>query len=179
MKRNEWIVAGLAVVVVAAGAVLLRERRRRTLSAVDRRFLLLAAQSLQGPLALSRLAPGRASEAAIAGLAAELLVGYTRLHNELRLLAALKAVELPGVPGVAARSDAARLQELQGAAFDRAYVDAVVAAQLQAVSALRLAIDEGNEREVVAFARRALPMVQEHLTQARSVSANTPRRSLP
>lgn len=178
MKRTEWIVAGLAVAVVA-GAVLLRERRRRTLSAVDRRFLLLAAQSLQGPIVLSRLAPGRAERAEIAGLAAEALVGYTRLLNELRLLAGLKEVELPGAPGVAARSDAARLLELRGAAFDRAYVDAAVAAQLQAVTALRLALDEGNEREVVAFARRTLPMVQEHLTQARSVSANTPRRSLP
>lgn len=62
-----------------------------------------------------------------------------------------------------------------GADFDRVYLDQQVAAHEEALSLMRGYADGGDNAEIKAFAAKTAPVVDQHLTQARSLRDAAPR----
>jgi len=60
-----------------------------------------------------------------------------------------------------------RLQKLNGAAFDRAYMQAMVNDHVKDVDAFKKEANAGHDPEVKSFASTTLPTLEEHLQQAR------------
>ncbi|MBE9168501.1 DUF4142 domain-containing protein [Pleurocapsales cyanobacterium LEGE 06147] len=65
-----------------------------------------------------------------------------------------------------------RLSELSGAEFDRQYMQHMVEAHTKDVSMYQRQAEQGEDPELKAFAAETVPILQEHLQLARSISEN-------
>jgi putative membrane protein len=83
-------------------------------------------------------------------------------------LANAKQVMLPAEPTAAQKATKDRLARLSGAAFDRAYVSAMVKDHQTAVAEFTKQ-SKGSDPDVSAFADKMLPALRDHLQRAQAV----------
>ncbi len=68
------------------------------------------------------------------------------------------------------------LSKLSGADFDRAYMNSMATEDL---SSFEREAQQGQDQDLKAWAAKTLPMLQEHLRVARSITGNTAGTSSP
>jgi putative membrane protein len=64
-----------------------------------------------------------------------------------------------------------KLAKLSGAAFDRAYMQAMVADHKKDVNEFRVESKSGKDPEIKAWAAKTLPTLEEHLALAQSTNS--------
>jgi putative membrane protein len=68
------------------------------------------------------------------------------------------------------RAAADRLTQMNGAAFDRAFMRQVVKDHEQAVSLFEAEAKHGQDKDLKDFAKKALPTLKDHLKMARDLA---------
>jgi len=133
-------------------------------------FLMHAAQGGVAEVALAQLAKDKASNADVKAFAERLERDHSKANDELKSLASSKHVTLPEKPTTYASNTKDKLSKLSGAAFDKAYVAAMVDDHQKDIKAFEHQASAGSDADVKAFASKMLPTLKEHLQQAQQLA---------
>jgi putative membrane protein len=139
------------------------------LSRADQKFLMEAAQGGHAEVELGKIAAEKASSDAVKQFAQRMVEDHGKANQQLMSVASQKQVALPNEPGAKHKAETKRLSELNGAAFDAAYMQHMVRDHEKDVAAFQKASQQAADADVKQFAAQALPTLKEHLTEARRV----------
>lgn len=135
------------------------------LSDADTAFANTVAASGAFQTQAGSLAATKARRPAVKRYGSDLSDAYTKNMGQMQSAVASKNVTLTSTPD---QADAlARLQTLNGAAFERAYLNAVVADLRSSVQAYQAEIANGTDADLKALAQTNLPTVQRQLARGR------------
>jgi putative membrane protein len=142
----------------------------------DRNFLTHAAQDGEAEVELAQLAQKKAADPQVKAFAQRMETDHSKAGSELRALIAQKGVTIPGGLSPQALALKNRLDKLQGAAFDQAYMRPMVDDHTKAVREFEMAAKSADP-DIKAFAEKTLPTLREHLKMAqdtyKAVSSST------
>ena len=137
----------------------------------DAKFMMTAAAGGMAEVELGRLAVERASSDAVKQYAQRMIDDHTKANQDLMQVASSKGVTLPAGPDAKHLALMERLRGMTGAAFDSTYIKEAGVKDHQNMEKLfRNETIKGKDADVMAFASRTLPAVQEHLRMAREMS---------
>ena len=139
--------------------------------ATDQKFMLDAAKGGMMEVQLGQTAQQKASSAAVKELGKKIEQDHTKAGTELAALAKSKNVSLPADPG-SEKAMIDKLSSLSGAAFDKAYVKAMIRDHKKDVKEFEHESVNGMDTDVKAFAAKTLPTLQEHLRMAEDLQKN-------
>lgn len=140
----------------------------RQMSGADEEFARKAASDGEAEVALATLAKQKSRNDEVQKLAARIHTDHSKANQELRALASRKQWTLPSEPGPEHHAVHDKLSRLDGAAFDRAYADAMVTDHQKAIKLFEDEASRGTDAETKAFASSTLPALKEHLAMATS-----------
>jgi len=140
------------------------------LSAADRAFVQKAAQGGLAEVQLAQLAQQKTSNADVKQFAQQMIDDHTPNNEQLVKLAEAKGLTPPTEPNAVQQKTLARLQNAQGAKFDRAYIAGQVKAHESMLKLMRAEATSGTDSDLKAFAQQTSLVVEHHLSMARSLS---------
>ncbi|WP_216595235.1 DUF4142 domain-containing protein [Cylindrospermum stagnale] len=143
------------------------------LSASDRQFLTKAGQDSTAEVELGELASQRAAKVQVKQFGQRMVEDHTQMNKELQELAAQKGLTIPQDIGEDNSKVKAELSKLSGAAFDKAYMNHMIADHTKDVSLFQRQSQQGNDPDLKAWAAKTLPTLQEHLQLARSITGKS------
>jgi putative membrane protein len=120
----------------------------------------------------SKLAQTKAADAGVKSFAAKMVTDHTQTSTELKGLVAggkVKA-QLPAEMDSSHTSKLEKLQKLNGADFDKQYVNDQRSAHKDAVSLFERYSKGGDNADLKSFARKLLPNLQGHLKMAEDLN---------
>jgi putative membrane protein len=134
------------------------------------RFVVQAAEGGMTEVAKGKLAAQRGAHEGVKQFGQKMVDDHTKAGEELKAIASGKNITLPGdtlkTPMQAAL---AKLEKLEGAAFDRAYVDDQVREHEKTIALFEREAKTGKDAELKAFAEKTLPTLKEHLTMVQDL----------
>ena len=145
----------------------------------DAGFMAMVAQANLAEVDAGRLALKKSSNPDVKKFAQHMIDDHTQANSDLADLAHKKGMDLPSKADEAHQRELARLAEMSGAEFDRAYMTMMVNDHVKAVSLFEKNAQEAADPEVKAFAKKMLPTLQDHLKMARDLSAKLGASSNP
>jgi putative membrane protein len=131
-------------------------------------FVQKAAEGGAAEVAIAKLAQQKAENAEVKAFAERLEKDHTAANGELKALAANRNITLPAEKKGPVYF---KLEKLSGAAFDRAFVSAMVTDHQKDVKAFEKEAASGADPDVKAFAAKTLPTLKEHLQQVQTLSS--------
>lgn len=131
----------------------------------DKNFLTHAAQGGEAEVELGRLAQEKAADAQVKSFGQRMETDHSKAGSELRALIAQKGLTIPGGLPPDALALKNRLDKLQGATFDQAYMRAMVDDHVKDVRAFEMAA-KSTDPDIKGFAEKTLPTLHEHLKLA-------------
>jgi putative membrane protein len=117
-----------------------------------------------------QLASQKATNSAVKQFAQRMVQDHTRATPRVQQIASARNITLPTDMGAQNRGLLDRLSGLSGAAFDRAYADAMVTSHSADVALLQNQAQRGQDQDLKAQAAQNLPALQEHLQMAQLLS---------
>ncbi|MBV8881928.1 MAG: DUF4142 domain-containing protein [Planctomycetaceae bacterium] len=145
----------------------------------DYDFLKTAAQANLAEVDTGSLAQSKAGNADVRKFGQHMVEDHTKANVELNALALKKGFTVPTEPDAAHKKDAARLADLAGADFDRAYMKMMVSDHEKAVSLFEDNSKNAKDNDVRAFAEKMTPDLRNHLKMARDLSDKLGTSSSP
>lgn len=139
------------------------------LSAADQAFAMDAAQGGMAEVELGRLAQSRGSTAQVRDFGRMMVQQHTQANSELTAIAQRLGISLPTSLPPSAQAAQMRLQQTQGADFDRQYIEQQAAAHLQQRALFQFAASNAQNRELRSFAQKTLPVIERHIDQLRTI----------
>jgi len=138
----------------------------------DRDFIFAAATDGLFELQAAQLAVARATAPDVKALAARVVNDRTNASSDLAQLAAVRGIALPTRLPRDLEARLRRLSQASGATFDREYLRQVgIAADENSIRRLEDAGDAGRDPQLKAWIDRILPMLRQHLSEARKLDA--------
>ena len=135
----------------------------------DTDFWTEAAVSSMAEVALSNVALQKAQNDAVKQFAQRMVDDHTKANQELMTAAQAKGVTVPTALPDKRQRDVTDLQGETADKFDREYMKQMVDDHEKAVKLFQRQAERGTDAEAKAFAASKLPVLQEHLTMARSL----------
>ncbi|WBY02586.1 DUF4142 domain-containing protein [Ramlibacter tataouinensis] len=136
----------------------------------DRKFIQEAAESGMAEVQAAKLASAKASDPEVKKFAEMLVEQHTRSNEELAQLAKSKAIELPATAPRAQRKEVEDLGKKTGAEFDRQFVREVgIKDHEKDIKKFQNASKDVKDPELKAYVTKTLPVLQEHLAQAKQL----------
>jgi len=152
-----------------------RTREKRTSSegrAVSAKtFVKKASRSGVEEVRFGKLAEERATNPEVRKFAQHMVKDHTRANKELLSLAEQKGFMPTKTMDLRHRAMAEKLSRMEGASFDRQYMHGQVRDHEEAVALFEGYAQNGEDRDLKAFAAKTLPTLQEHLRMARDITA--------
>jgi putative membrane protein len=140
-----------------------------TLAPTDHAFAHAAAEDAQAEIALARLAQQTTSSDIVRTFAEAAQHDYVEAADRLRQIGDLKHDPMPVTVSNADQIGLDKLSQLSGSAFDRAFVETVIAGHQDAIQAFQLYAATGTDAELRGFADRMLPKLRKQLSAAEDV----------
>jgi len=136
----------------------------------DRQFIQQAAGSGMFEVQAAQLAASKATDPNVKSFAGMLVDHHTKANDELTKLANAKGVELPAAPPRAMRQDIEKLGKAEPRQFDQHFVREVgIKAHEKDIKLFEKASKDVQDPELKAFATKTLPVLQQHLAEARKL----------
>jgi putative membrane protein len=153
------LTAGLAYAAVVSAA------------SPDSAFVKEAAAGGMAEVEMGKLAQEKAGNDQVKQFGSRMVQDHSKANDELKQVAGATSVELPAGPDAKAQAEMKKMQSLSGAAFDKHYMDHMVADHKQDIAAFEKEAKSGKDPEVKAFAEKTLPTLKEHLQLAQQAQA--------
>lgn len=131
-----------------------------------------ARQSALGGMAeiqLGKLASERGSSEVVKAFGERMVVQHGSVGDQLTAVAQKENIDLPGKLSSREQQTYDRLAHLSGNAFDRAYARDMVQDHEKDLTDFQNEASIGKDENVRTFAANTIPMIQEHLNQAREM----------
>lgn len=133
-----------------------------TLSAADKKFMTMSAQTDMAELQLSNIALQKSSDDKVKTLAQKLIDDHTKSSTAMKQLAQQKGVTLPDQTDPKHLALATKLQGESGEKFDKDFIASNLADHKKVVKAYEAESSKGTDPDVKGFATQFLPPVQQH-----------------
>jgi putative membrane protein len=164
---RKWLVGSLAAGSIAFTAF----AAAAALSSGDRSFVQAASSAGLAEIATAQLAQQRSASPQVRKFAERMIADHTQANSDLQQIVEQEDITLPTQPVGKDASAGARLRGLNGAAFDQAYLQAVVSDHQQAIALFSREASSGQDPALKAFAQQTLPTLQQHLQLAQSLNS--------
>ena len=138
------------------------------LSTTDKDFITKAAQGGAAEVAMAQLAQQKSQNAGVKQFAQAMIDDHTPANKKLADIAASKGVTAPADPSPAQQKMMAKLQTMDGAKFDHAYLTGQVKAHQTMLKLFERESTNGHDTDVKAFAESTAPVIQKHITMAQN-----------
>lgn len=138
-------------------------------SAQDEKFVKMASASDLAEINTSRQASTQAASPEVRQFAAKMLADHTKSSQELAAIANKKKIRPAEAMEKKHEAMWRKLLNLKGPDFDRAYMKGQVMAHEAAVDLFETQSKEGQDKELKAFAKKTLPIIQHHLEMAKAL----------
>jgi putative membrane protein len=168
---KKLLLVGTAVLAMAATPAFAKAPKSSGKSAranFDQKFLTDAARGGMAEVELGKLAADKASSPEVRDFAKKMVDDHSKANDELKSLAQSKNLTLPTDISPKDKALRSRLAKLSGAAFDRAYMRAMVTDHRLDVNEFRQETKMGKDPDIKAFASKTLPTLEEHLKLAQT-----------
>jgi putative membrane protein len=142
------------------------EAPRDTVSAQDREFTVQATYANLAEIAMGQLALTQAEDESIRQYAETMVTDHTKAQDELRYLVESYDLEIPDTLEIGDQIIYEELEQLEGYAFDSAYIGSQVVAHQKTQQLFQNQIDRGENTGIVQYASSTLPHLTEHLARA-------------
>jgi putative membrane protein len=131
-------------------------------------FVTEAAQSDMSEIASSEAALQKGSDK-IKSFANQMVADHKKTSADLKKLAPAAGANLPTEMTASQKRDFEKVAGLQGADFDKQYMDDQVSAHKTAVSLFERYAKSGEQAELQNWAKQTLPTLQHHLEMAQAL----------
>jgi putative membrane protein len=139
----------------------------------DIEFILDAAKGGMAEVELGKLAADRAQNDEVKKFAQRMVDDHSKANDQLKQIAESKGIKLPSEVEGKDKALMQRLEKLQGAAFDRAYMNAMVNDHVKDVNEFKKEANAGRDTQMKSFASSTLPTLEEHLQHAKQARTST------
>lgn len=170
MKKQLCFTLMLAIALVASA--LTAFAAQGSLPKADQKFVMDAAQGGMMEVQLGQLAQQNAQSQDVKNFGQRMVTDHTKANDELKALAQQKGITLPTEMKHKMKSEADKLGKMSGADFDRHYMKMMVKDHEKDVAEFRKATKKVKDPDLNAFAAKTLPVLEQHLQQAKEVSKN-------
>ena len=133
----------------------------RTLNRSDRDFMEKAAKASMSEVAISRIAAARTSNPEVRRFAQKMVDDHETAIEQLGVVAGARGVSLP-----AKDPRPEKWEKRDAKNFDREYLDQMIDDHENVVKLLEKEARDGEDAGTVAYARKQLPKMQQHLQHA-------------
>jgi putative membrane protein len=177
---NKAMLTGMVVVGLAVAPVLAAQETTRPhkppetadskSSTGDSAWVMKVAKGGMAEVELGKLATEKAASDEVKKFGQRMVDDHSKANDDLKTLAQNKKITLPADMDPKEKALRDRLSKLSGAAFDRAYMQAMLADHRQDVAEFRKEANSGKDPDVKAFAAKTLPTLEEHLKIAQQTT---------
>lgn len=143
--------------------------QRGQLTERDFKFVMAATEGGKTEVVLGQLAAKNAADPSVKDFGAQMVRDHQAANDQLAQVVSLKGATVSDTPSARENRTINRLQNLNGAEFDRAYIKDMVADHKKDVKEFQKEANDGDDAEVKAFASKTLPTLQEHLRMAQDL----------
>ena len=169
MKQITTFAASLATLVALAVPAL-------AVGSPDETFFIKAAQGGMAEVKLGQVAVlNGAADGKQFG--AQMVKDLSKANNELMALAKQLGVKLPKAPNPAQQATLKKMQGLKGAAFDSAYLAAMMKDHKDTIALFEAEAAHGKAAQAKAWAAKTLPTLKMHLAMDQALLAKRPMGS--
>jgi putative membrane protein len=141
-----------------------------TLSEAEKTFVMRTGIAGMAEVAAGKSAIDKATAADVKAFATRMVADHTKANEELKGFVMNKGVALPTELDDAHKSMAATLDKSSGAAFDHAYIQAMIADHEKAVSDFETMSTQATDPDLKTWVTKTLPTLREHLAMAKKMS---------
>jgi putative membrane protein len=139
-------------------------------AASDASFVKQAAEGGMMEVAKGKLAAQKGAHDAVKQFGQKMVDDHTKAGDELKSIARGKSISLPDdSPKPPMQALLTKLERLEGAAFDRAYVDDQIRDHEKTIALFEREAKTGKDAELKTFAEKTLPTLKEHLSMVRDL----------
>ncbi len=139
-----------------------------SLSKTDKEFIMKAGQGGLAEVATAKVALQKGQSDAVKKYAQTMIDDHTPANQKLTELATSKGVTAPTEPSAAQQKMMAKLQTMDGAQFDHAYLTGQLKAHEAMLKVFERESTNGKDADLKAFADSTTPVVQKHITMAQN-----------
>lgn len=139
-------------------------------AASDAAFVTKIGEVGMAEVELGTLALQKTQRDDVKKFAQQMVDDHTKAGDELKALAMRKNISWPTELGAEHKALKDRLSKLSGAAFDQAYIRAMVDGHRKVAAEFRTETKSATDAEVKAWAAKTLPTIEAHLKHAETVS---------
>jgi putative membrane protein len=136
----------------------------------DQTFIEKAVVGGLAEVQLGKLAVEHAASPDVKQFGQPMVEDHGKANRELMTLVEQKGLSAPTTLDHKHQQEADRLATLQGAAFDRAYIQHMVKDHEADVKLFSTQAKQGKDPELKAFAAKTLPTLEEHLRMVRNLA---------
>jgi putative membrane protein len=136
----------------------------------DQQFVDFAAQTDMMEANLGQLAATQASAEGVKDYAQMLVADHTNDYTQLSTMASKANFEIPKGLDAAHDKMIAPFKKLKGVAFDRHYIEEMIAGHTKAIQVYTKEASDAQSADLKAYASQALPTLQKHLDAAKTLS---------
>jgi len=119
---------------------------------------------------MGQLAVRRATSADVKQFGQRMVTDHTQANQELMKMAMKEGLSVPRELDQMHRDAIDKLSQLQGAEFDRAYMNHMLKDHEEGVALFEKEMRNGKDAGLKAFAEKTLPTLKQHLQMARTIS---------
>ena len=148
-----------------------RKAAENKLEHADTSFMKKVAENTKSELELATLAQQKAADPQVKEFAEKIMTDHQKAGEQLKEVAQKENVDLPDRKSSGETMEKGRLDRLNGADFDRAYMKHMVAEHEQDINDFRKEATNSKDDNVRKFASENLPVLQAHLKMARTINA--------
>ena len=140
-------------------------------SAAKKSFWTEAADGGLSEVEMGKMAVKKAQNPEVKKFAQMMITDHSKANNELKAVAAKQKITLPTEIGPRNRSTIDELNKLEGANFDREYVQAMVDDHEADVQMFEDQAQDDSDSQAKAFAAKALPVLKKHLEAIKAIQS--------
>jgi len=142
-----------------------------SVSTGDKTFVVKAAQGGTTEVQLGQLAADKGTSQDVKDFGAKMVTDHGNANNELKSIASSKGITLPDKLDAKHQAMVDKMNGRSATAFDKAYVDAMVAAHKKDDALFTKEASSGQDADIKAFAAKTDEMVKMHLSMIQGIQS--------
>jgi putative membrane protein len=135
----------------------------------DKSFLVDAYSGTKMEIQLGNYAAANAASPAVKNFGRMMVADHTKADSAITIIARVKAIVIPNVPGNEHQQHIDELTKKKGAEFDKDYMDMMVKDHEEDVKKFEDASKDAVDPDIKDFATKTLPVLRKHLDAAKKI----------
>ena len=172
MKKSFFaltVVACLAAFISTSSPANAAEKS--TVSTADTAFVMKAAQGGMTEVQLGQLAADKGTSQDVKDFGSKMVVDHGKANDELKSIASSKGITVPDKLDAKHQAMVDKQTGLSGAAFDKAYVAAMVKGHKETDALFTKEASSGQDADIKAFAAKTDETVKMHLSMIQGIQS--------